>query len=161
INTPNSSGIYTNGHFQGLVTTDELGNRRNSRDGSYVEGYSNILFAGDSRAISLEVNDDETVPSLVERGLRARGGRVTVINVCSTAYGTDQAVRKAIAFSSRYRPTDITYLFTDSDTYDNNVLKPKAGAMTKGAYVRDADRATFTAYKFPVASQPPGYLGVV
>ena len=123
-------------------------NRQNSRQGTYVEGYANILFAGDSRTVSLEVDDDQTVPALLERGLRARGLRYNVINLGVSGHGTDQAVRKAIAFSERYRPTDIIYMFTDSDTYDNNVLKPIAGNPAKGVYVRDADRDPFAPYDF-------------
>ena len=48
-NVPNTSGTYTNGHFRAFVTTDQFGNRKNSRQGTYVPGYANILFAGDSR----------------------------------------------------------------------------------------------------------------
>jgi len=160
-NPPNIDGVYTNGHFRSHVTTDQLGNRQNSRQGTYVEGYANILFAGDSRTVSLEVDDDQTVPALLERGLRARGLRYNVINLGVSGYGTDQAVRKAIAFSERYRPTDIIYMFTDGDTYDNNVLKPIAGNMAKGVYVRDADRDPFAPSHFPVPQEPPGYVGVV
>ena len=106
------------------------------------------------------MDDDQTVPALVERGLRAHGLRYNVINLGVSGYGTDQSVRKAIAFSSRYRPTDIIYMFTDGDTRDNNVLKPDPGAQVKGAYVRDGDRDPSTPYS-PVPQEPPGYLGVV
>ncbi len=160
-NVPNTSGTYTNGHFRAFVTTDQFGNRKNSRQGTYVPGYANILFAGDSRTVSLEVDDDQTVPALIEQRLRARGQQYNVINLGVTGYGTDQAVRKAIEFSARYRPTDIIYLFTDSDNYDNNVLKPIAGAMVKGVYLRDGDGDIFKPYNFPVPTQPPGYVGVV
>jgi hypothetical protein len=160
-NVPNTSGTYTNGHFHGFVTTDQFGNRENSRQGTYVAGYANILFTGDSRTVSFEVDDDQTVPALVEQGLRARGQQYNVINLGVSGYGTDQAILKAIEFSARYRPTDIIYLFTDTDNFDNNVLSPIGGRMVKGVYLRDGGGDTFKPYNYPVPQQPPGYVGVV
>jgi hypothetical protein len=157
---PNTSGVFTNDHFRGFVSNDALGNRQNARETTYVEGDRNILFVGDSATASLEVNDDETIPARLEQGLRRRGEHVNVLNLGVRGYGADQAFARAIQMSERYHPTDIVFLYTDGDMYDDNVLGPATAELTKSAWVR-GDDGRFHIRNDPVPVHVPGYRGVV
>jgi hypothetical protein len=157
---PSASGIFTNDHFRGRVTVDAVGNRQNAVASTYVEGYANVLFVGDSATASLEVDDDETIPARLEQELRRRGQHVNVINLGVRGYGADQAFARAIQMADRYHPTDIVYLFTDTDVYDDNVLGPVAAELPKSAWVRGDDGA-FHLQNAPVPEHRPGYRGVV
>jgi len=158
---PNDSGPFSNGRFDGFFTNDADGNRLNGPRGTYVEGYANIFFVGDSTVASLEVHDDETVPALFERGLRARGIQVNVINMGVRGYGTDQSVRKAISFGARYQPTDVIYMYSDNDIYDNNILQRAHRTFGKGVYVRRVGRVKFEPYQYPVPKYPANHAGLV
>ena len=46
-------------------------NTPNSAAGTFVLGFRNIFFLGDSTAVSLEVNDDQTITARIEQSLRA------------------------------------------------------------------------------------------
>lgn len=152
--TPDVSGVFSNGYFSGRVTIDEHGIRRNSPDGTYREGYQNILFIGDSTTASFEVDDDETVPALLEHALRDRGRNVNVINLGVRAYSTDQVVARAIQWSDFYRPRDIIYLFVDNDIPGNNMFKRARKPFGKGVYImRDGDES-FEALNYPVPHYP-------
>ena len=158
---PGSSGVFSNGYFHGFVTNDEAGNRRNSRAGTYEAGYDNIFCIGDSTTASLEVDDDQTVPALLERELRARGQRVNVLNLGVRGYGTDQAVRAAIRFAPRYRPTDVIYTYVYNDLYDNSNLRRRKRRFGKGAYVKRRGDDSFHEYNYPVPRYPDDYAGLV
>jgi len=145
-----NKGIFTNGYFKGEITTDIDSNRLNSPDGTYKKDYQNILFIGDSTTASLEVNDNQTIPALLEQSLRKNGKHYNVINLGVRGYGTDQSVMKAINNADKYRPTDIIYMFVSNDIYNNNTLKKHNRIYGKGAFVRKAGETSFTAHNIPV-----------
>jgi hypothetical protein len=160
-NIPNASGRFTNGAFDGQVHFDDLGNRMNAARGTQVAGYQNIFFLGDSTTVSQEVDDDETVPALLEQALRRRGRRVNVINLGVRGYGTDQSVRKALDLASALPPDEIIYMYVDNDTWDNNVLREPGRKFVKGIYLRGEDDSSFAPYGYPVPEYPGRFVGIV
>jgi hypothetical protein len=160
-NIPGASGHFTNGAFDGDVHFDSLGDRMNSAQGTLVPGYRNIFFLGDSTTASLEVDDDETVPALVEQALRSRGRRVNVINLGVRGYGTDQSVRKALDLARSLPPADIIYMYVENDVWDNNVLREAGRKYGKGVYLRREGETSFTPYHYPVPDEPEDWFGIV
>lgn len=160
-NIPDASGRFTNGAFDGRVHFDSFGNRRNAAQGTLTEGYRNVYFLGDSTAASLEVDDDETVPALLEQALRRRGDRVNVINLGVRGYGTDQSVRKALDLARSLPPDDIIYMYVENDVWDNNVIREAGRKFGKGIYLRREGEPTFTPYRDPVPEDPEGFFGMV
>lgn len=160
-NIPDASGRFTNGAFDGQVHFDSFGNRRNAPQGTFVPEYRNLFFLGDSTTASLEVNDDETVPALLEQALRSRGSRVNVINLGVRGYGTDQSVRKALELSRSLQAAEIIYMFVENDVWDNNVLKEAGRKYGKGVYMRPEGEPSFTPYHYPVPEYPEGFFGMV
>ena len=160
-NIPNASGRFTNGVFEGDVHFDAFGNRMNSARGTLVPGYQNVFFLGDSTTASLEVNDDETVPALLEQALRRRGRRVNVINLGVRGYGTDQSVRKALELSRSFPPAEIVYMYVENDVWDNNVLREAGRKYGKGVYLRREGEASFAPYHDPVSEAPESRFGIV
>jgi hypothetical protein len=158
---PNSVGDFSNGLYSGHVTNDADGNRLNAPGGTFIAGYRNIFFLGDSTTASLEVDNEETIPALLESTLRAHGKRVNVINLGVRGYGTDQAVLKAREFASKYGPADIFYLFTDNDLFNNNVLKQGGRKFGKGVFIRRAGETGFTAHNYPVPEYGEDEVGLV
>lgn len=158
---PNIQNVYTNGFFSGHFTSDKYGNRLNSQTGTYVEGYKNILFIGDSTTASLEVDDDQTVPALLESMLRKRGGRYNVINLGVRGYGTDQSVRKAIRFAEIYRPEHVIYMYFDNDIYNNNTLRKPGRRFGKGVYIRKSGADQYVPHNYPVPQYPQDYASIV
>jgi hypothetical protein len=149
-NKPNSKGNFSNGLYNGYVVYDRYGNRQNSDEGTYVEGYENIFFIGDSTTESLEVNNDETVPAFLENSLRSTGRKVNVLNFGVRGYGTDQSVRKALHFAEQYKPRQIIYMYVDNDFIDNNTIKHPYAKYGKGVYVRRRGDSEFEAFNYPV-----------
>jgi hypothetical protein len=149
-NKPNSTGNFSNGHFNGYVVNDHNGNRQNSDEGTFIEGYENIFFIGDSTTESLEVNNDETVPAFLESSLRRAGRKVNVLNFGVRGYGTDQSVRKALHFAEQYKPRQIVYMYVDNDFIDNNTVKHPYYKFGKGVYVRRRGDSEFEAFNYPV-----------
>lgn len=160
-NIPNASGAFTNGAFDGKVHFDSLGNRKNSIAGTFVDGQRNILFIGDSTTASLEVDDNETVPALLERRLRAQGWSVNVVNLGVRGYGTDQSVEKALRIADRIPPAEIIYMFTDNDVWDNNVLRQAGRRFGKGVYWRPEEQSGFVPWNYPVPEYPEDGFGFV
>jgi len=160
-NIPNASGHFTNGAFDGQVHFDAFGNRMNAARETRVAGYQNIFFLGDSTTASLEVDDDETVPALLEQALRRRGRRVNVINLGVRGYGTDQSVRKALELSRSLPPEEIIYMYVENDTWDNNVLREAGRKYGKGIYLRREGEPSFAPYRYPVPEDPEGFFGMV
>ena len=160
-NIPNASGRFTNGAFDGQVHFDEFGNRMNAPRGTRVAGYRNIFFLGDSTTASLEVDDDETVPALLEQALRRRGQRVNVINLGVRGYGTDQSARKALMLSRSLPPDEIVYMYVENDSWDNNVLREPGRKYGKGIYLRREGEPLFASYRDPVPEDPEDFLGIV
>ena len=158
---PNSTGHFTNGLFDGFVTIDDHGIRKNSIKGTHVDAYSNILFIGDSTTASFEVNDDETAPAILEQLLREHGAKVNVINLGVRGYGTDQAIIRAKQYAKLYNPTDVIYMYTDNDIFDNNSLQRHGRKFGKGVFVRDQQSKEFIEYQYPVPERPAGYAGMV
>jgi hypothetical protein len=159
--SPNRSGHFTNGGFDGLVTTDEYGLRRNSIAGTQQNDYENLLFIGDSTVASLEVNDDQTVPALLERLLRNRGRKVNVVNLGVRGYGTDQAVLSAQLHAARLRPTEVIYMYVGNDIYENNTIKSPHRRFGKGVFIREAGASSFIPVGFPVPDRDPAYGSLV
>ena len=159
--TPNASGVFSNGYFAGAFTIDAHGNRRNAPAGTYREGFRDILFIGDSTTASFEVDDAETVPALLERGLRDRGHDVNVVNLGVRGYSTGQSVRKAIGVAARFAPTDIVYLFVDNDIAGNNLIKRARKPLAKGVYIRRGGGGPFESLGYPVPRLPIAYGAVV
>ncbi|HZM68953.1 MAG TPA: hypothetical protein VFB95_01135 [Candidatus Cryosericum sp.] len=158
---PNASGTFTNGAFDGEVHFDSLGNRQNSAAGTFIDGHRNIFFLGDSTTASLEVDDDETVPALLERRLRAQGWRVNVVNLGVRGYGTDQSVAKALQIAGRIPPAEIIYMFTDNDVWDNSVLRQAGRRFGKGVYWRPGEQSEFVPWNYPVPEYPEDGFGFV
>jgi hypothetical protein len=158
---PNASGHFTNGAFDGEVHFDSLGDRRNSAAGTFVEGQRTILFIGDSTTASLEVDDDETVPALLERRLREQGWRVNVVNLGVRGYGTDQSVAKALQIAEQMPPAEIIYMFTNNDVWDNNVLRQAGRRFGKGVYWRPEAQSEFIPWNYPVPEYAEDGFGFV
>lgn len=158
---PDASGHFSNGFFDGEVTTDARGIRQNSREGTYIDGSRNIFFIGDSTTASFEVDDDETAPAVLEQRLRAQGNRVNVLNLGIRGYGTDQSVLRALHYAREFQPSDIVYMYTDNDIFNNNTLQQKGRKYGKGAYIRHAPAQLFSALHYPVPERTPGYAGIV
>jgi hypothetical protein len=158
---PNSSGIYSNGFFRGLVNNDAYGNRKNSVYGTFRKEYRTIFLIGDSTTAALEVNDDQTVPALLEARLRARGEKVNVLNLGVRGFGTDQSVLKALQMSSIISPSEIIYLYVDNDFYNNNTLRDFGRKYGKGVYIRYQNEGDFEAYNYPVPEYPENFAGVI
>ena len=146
---PYSKGFYSNGYFRGYIINDKHGNRLNSDDGTYIKGYRDIFFIGDSIAVSLEVNNSQTIPAIIEKNLRARGLKINVVNLGVRGYGTDQSVLKAILHAKFYNPVEIIYLYSGGDFSDNNILIRTYRKYGKGVYIKDNDN-DFIAYNYPV-----------
>ena len=160
-NIPNAAGHFTNGAFDGRVHFDSFGNRMNAAQGTLTAGARNLFFLGDSTAASLEVDDDETVPALIEQGLRRGGERVNVLNMGVRGYGTDQSVRKALALAGSLPPDEIIYMYVENDVWDNNVLREAGRKYGKGIYLRREGEPSFTPYRDPVPEDPEGFFGMV
>ena len=158
---PDSSGFFSNGLYNGYVVNDRYGNRRNSDTGTYMEGYENIFFIGDSTTVSLEVNNRETVPAVLERHLRSQGKNVNVLNFGVRGYGTDQSVRKALAFSKQYAPVEIIYMYCDNDMIDNNTVKRSYRKFGKGVYIKKSARTGFQPFNYPVPEYKYNYAAMV
>jgi len=148
---PNSSGYFSNGLYNGYIINDHYGNRQNSDNGTFIESNSNIFFIGDSTTVSLEVNNDETVPAMLENKLRQGGRNVNVLNFGVRGYGTDQSVRKALHFAEYYKPRQIIYMYCDNDFIDNNTIKRSYKKFGKGVYIRPLVDGQFKAVNYPVA----------
>jgi hypothetical protein len=158
---PGASGYFTNGSFRGEVHIDGSGNRMNSRLGTYIAGYRDILFLGDSTTASLEVNDDATVPALLERALREQGRRFNVINLGVRGYGTDQSVRKALEFSRSRSPFALIYMYVENDPFENNTLREGGRQFGKGVYLRPEGNPDFIPYDYPVPASADDFAGLV
>ena len=159
--SPGSSGRFTNGGFDGLVSTDEYGLRRNSVTGTYQPDYETILFLGDSTVASLEVDDEETVPAVLERRLRAQGRKVNVINLGVRGYGTDQSFLSARLHAARLRPVEIIYMYVGNDMYENNTVKSPHRRFGKGVFIRPETATSFSPVGFPVPVRDPAYGSLV
>ena len=157
---PGAEGYYAAGRCYGHVTLDEHGNRRNSGEGTFRPDDETILFIGDSNTMALEVDDDQTVPAVLEQELRRQGLEVNVVNLGVRAYGTDQSVRKALLHAERLRPRQIIYMYSDNDFYDNNIVRLIPGTNGKGVYLRDAG-GDFLPYNYPVPDYPRGLYAAV
>ena len=158
---PNSSGVFTNESFKGDVNNDNRGNRKNSRNGTYVPGYKNIFFIGDSATASLEVNDKFTVPAQLEQALRVAGLDINILNFGVRGYGTDQSVRKAIKLADEYMPEEIIYMFVGNDMFENNTIRKALRKYGKGVYIKNEDSSEFTEHNYPVADFNDNYVGLV
>ena len=159
-NKSDAAGHYAAGHCYGQVTIDEFSNRRNAVDQTFRPEDETILFIGDSTTVALEVDDNQTIPALLEQDLRRNGRAVSVVNLGVRGYGTDQAVRKALLQARRLRPRQIIYMYTDNDFYENNVVRPLPGDRSKGVFLRDEEGA-FEPYNYPVRDLPPDEYAAV
>ncbi len=156
---PNTTGLFSNGLFHGMVTIDAHGNRQNGAVSTYIEGYETIFFIGDSTTASFEVDDTETVPAMLESEWRAQGKRVNVLNLGARGYGTDQSVRKALLQATRFKPASIIYMYADNDVFENNTLRKHGRRYGKGVYLRRAGQ--FLPYDYPVRERDAGYTGQI
>lgn len=155
---PSCAGVFSNGFFRGSVHCDDEGNRLNGEGDTRVDGWPTLFFVGDSTTASLEVDDRYTVPALVEQTLRAQGRRVNVLNLGVRGYGTDQAVRRALAMA-HHEPIEIVYLFSENDIHDNNTLRSPYRRYGKGIYLEGT--TGFEPYNYPVPHYPDSFFGGV
>jgi len=144
---------YGNGLFRAEVGFDDDAIRLNHRGGTTRPGWPNWLFIGDSTTVSLEVDDDATVPALLERALRSKGREINVLNLGVRGYGTDQAVDKAIRIARRRGAEEAIYLFVPNDAYETNVAKTWGHPHSKPLDLYDLERGTFE-------HRPPRALGL-
>lgn len=156
---PGARGFFSSGHCFGRVDLDGDGLRLNGGDETRREEFSNILFLGDSNTAGFEVDNDQTVPALLEQGLRVRGFEVNVINLGVRGYGTDQSVRRALRLSEELEPEQIVYMFTDNDFFDNNILRTIYRRFGKSVYWRIG--RDFEILNDPVPEYEKGYFGAV
>jgi len=147
---PNSSAVFTNGFFRGSIHVDELGIRKNSQEGTFRPEYRSIFFIGDSVAASFEVDDHETPPARLEQQLRAQGKKYNVLNLGVRGYGTDQAVRRAIALSKHIAPSEVIYMYVINDPVNNVFLKRAHRVYGKGVYIRKSSEEQFEPLNYPV-----------
>jgi len=129
---------YSDGFFHGEIHFDEDALRLNSGVTTFRDGWVNLLFIGDSTTASLEVNDAETIPALVERALRKRGEEVNVLNLGVRGYGTGQTVDKAIRIAELRGAREAIYLFVPNDVYETNVAKTWGFPHSKPLYLWDS-----------------------
>ena len=141
-------GFFDKGFTKSQVTTDKDGIRRNGTKTTFKQGWPTILFIGDSATASLEVDNQHTVPALLEQELRSKGLHYNVVNLGVRGFGTDQSVLKAIRFRDKFRPVRIVYLYDNNDDFDNNSLRPPFRVYGKGAYVKERATDTFEPHYF-------------
>lgn len=160
-NAPSTRASISDGYFSGHVTIDEHSLRLNAPETTYREGDSNLLFVGDGTAVSLEVDDDETIPARLEQGLRARGARWNVVNLGVRGYGTDQSVDKAIREAKRLGAREAIYLFVPNDVYETNVAKAWGHLYSKPVHLWNPVAGSFG--RLPPMEAPPnsGRLAVL
>ena len=157
---PYSEGYFSNGYFRGYIKNDKHGNRLNSDSTTYIQGYKDIFFIGDSTTASLEVNNNQTVPAILEDKLRKSGYKINVLNLGVRGYGTDQSVRKALNDAKLYNPVEIIYMYCDNDIFDNNILKQPKRKFGKGVYL-DLTGKGFSSHNYPVPDYPEKYAGCI
>jgi hypothetical protein len=119
---PGAAGTFTNGIYRGTVHITADGIRRNGDNASWDPLAPAVFMIGDSNTAGFEVDDHQSVPAHLERGLREAGRAVNVLNLGVRGYGMDQAVRRALAFRT-LDPEVVLYLFTNNDFWDATALK--------------------------------------
>lgn len=84
-------------------------------------GVFRILLLGDSFMEAMQVTYEESLPSLLQRGLEARLGRpVEVINAGVSGWGTDDELRYLTEYGSAYSPDLVVVAMTlHNDVSDN------------------------------------------
>ena len=127
---------------------DGDGNRRNAGQNTFNREWPTVLFIGDSATASLEVDNEHTVPALLESGLRSSGLEYNVVNLGVRGYGTDQSVLKAIRFTGKYDPVAIIYLYDNNDDFDNNALRIPFKAYGKGVFIKRQEDTGFEGIHF-------------
>ena len=155
---PHTRGEFTNGLFSGRVSTREFGIRQNGSE--WDDGAMTILFIGDSTVASLEVDDHETVPALVERHLRQSGHQANVLNLGVRGYGTDQATAHALRVAELHPPELVIYMYMDNDVFNNNTLKNPNRVFGKPVWVRRAD-SSFSQQAQPVPDYGYNHAGFI
>ncbi len=151
---PDVQGVFSNGYYRGEVTLGDHGQRENSKRGTFQEGWENILFIGDSTTASFEVNDDQTVPALLEKGLRSSGLQCNVLNLGVRGYGTDQSVKLALKLLPVFPTTRVIYYYTGNDFDNNNTVHRRGRRFAKSVFIRDHDTKAFQEEFLPVPSRP-------
>jgi len=148
------TGVFTNGFFEGRITLGNHGQRENSKNGTFDHEYENLLFIGDSTTASFEVDDDQTVPALLEHRLRAAGLLFNVINLGVRGYGTDQSVKLALEELKFFPSSRVIYYFTGNDFDNNNTVRRRGRRFGKSVFVRRGDGESFEEEYCPVPDWP-------
>ena len=144
----NFDGYFDKGISKGRVSVDGDGNRRNAGQNTFNREWPTVLFIGDSATASLEVDNEHTVPALLESGLRSSGLEYNVVNLGVRGYGTDQSVLKAIRFTGKYDPVAIIYIYDNNDDFDNNALRIPFKAYGKGVFIKRQEDTGFEGIHF-------------
>lgn len=111
--------------FGRRVRTNEWGMRDRSHALEKADGTTRILVLGDSFMEALQVEFEESLPSLLESGLSERTGRaIEVINGGTSGWGTDDEVTYLERYGIRFRPDLVLIAFTlHNDVSDNLALE--------------------------------------
>lgn len=107
--------------YRTRYTLDTNGLREDGLPVDKPAGELRILVLGDSVALGLQVQPDETTPGQLEAALNAGGAaRVEAINAAAPSYTTAQQALYAESEGLRFSPDVLVVIFyTQNDIYDN------------------------------------------
>jgi len=120
---PGSEGQFQNprARYNGYVKFDDRGLRITGNDYNVKE--KSILLIGDSTTAGLEVDNQETYASVLERLLNENGCSYTVYNAGVRGYGTDQAYWRMTKYMKILKPDYVIYMFTGNDLVENRTIR--------------------------------------
>jgi hypothetical protein len=132
------------GEFNQEIRSDDLG-LRVPLDGRVIgEAQRTILFVGDSVTAGFEVPYEETFVAKVERTLSRPGAAVRAINAGVRGYSTEQSLKMMKRLLGGMKPTDIVYVYSLNDPFENmNLHYPKRYMSKPAAYLDDASNLKF------------------
>ena len=116
--------------FRATVSINAHGWRSSDVSVSKPEGVYRILVLGDSFMAGLQVEDDETFSSVLERRLNHEGfpHRVEVINFGVPSFGTDQEYLSLREYGMRFAPDLVVLAFyAQNDVINNSSVLESAG----------------------------------
>ncbi len=123
---PNSGGWYygcIGRKFEWSAETriNGLGLRDRERTYEKPPGTTRVLLLGDSITEAVQVPFEQTFATLLETNLRARGGRVEVVNTGTAMYGTDNELAFFRAEGVRYGADLVVLVFNvANDVLENS-----------------------------------------
>lgn len=143
-NIPNKEGYFSDPKegFKGYVKFDQNGVRIN--DNNFDTNGKAILIVGDSVTAGLEVDNNETYASVLERLFFENGCDYRVYNAGVRGYGTDQSFWNMERLIDIVNPEYVIYMFTSNDLQDNRTIKQSNRIDGKPAFIYDGQELSVT-----------------